>query len=343
MHFITGLLKISTLSVALLASAAVVATVTLPGAAYAGSDKSNGKGNGNSGDKGNSGKSAGSSDKGNSGKSRASRGQSGGKQKSTARQTSKNPIKALGDLFKKKEDAPKVKRVAKTKSVTKVAKAPAGATAPKPRGNKLARTLGVHPSELGALNAANASPNALANASPNSRVGLLALYAQEVEATRALEAERAEAQAILDALEAPERGSAEIDLALTETDAEKAARLDELDDLLAALEEAGGTDEAIEGDIASVTDDIVELDEQISALEQEREDNAAYEAAEEDLASLDDALANQSDTQRAALEAAANKEVTDEVEDAVQSLLGLNQETTPEDDILLEVDVTALD
>ena len=49
----------------------------------------------------------------------------------------------------------------------------------RPKGNKLATALGVHPSELGALNALNASPNAFANASPTSRVGRIAAYRQQ--------------------------------------------------------------------------------------------------------------------------------------------------------------------
>lgn len=335
MHAITGLLKISTLSVALLASTAIVATVAMPDVAYAGNGNGNSGGNGG----GNSGNSDASSDNGKSANSKAASAKSKRDQKTNTRKTSGNPLKALGDIFKKKSDAPKVKRVAKTKRVTKTATALAVTTAPKPRGNPLARTLGVHPSELGALNAANASPNALANASPNSRVGKLAIYAEEVEATRTIEAELIEAQAVLDTMDAPEHSSEQIDLAIADAESAKLTRLDELDGLIAKLEEADGSDAVIKSDIETATADIIALDDQVAALEQERADGEAFEAAKEEVATLEEGMATQTDTQRAALEAAANKEVTDEVEAAVQSLLGIYQEPTLEDDVLLEEEI----
>ena len=348
----TGFLKISTLSVALLASTAIVATIAMPDVAFAKQANGNGNGNGNGGngngnsaDKGNSGKSG--ADKGNSSKSKAKGSSGKSKSKSKTKQASGNPLKAIGDMFKKKSDAPKAKTVAKTKSVAKVkrvATVPTELSAPKPRGNPLARTLGVHPSELGALNAANASPNALANASPNSRVGKLAIYAGEVEASRALEAELLAAQEVLASLDAPERSGAEIDTAIADADAAKTTRLNELDGLLADLEAAGGEDAGIEAEIDNATAGIAALDDEIAALEKERSDGEAYEAAAEDVATLDEDLASQTDAQRAALEEAANKQVTDAVEAAVQSLLGIDQpaETDP-GDVLEEDDIVALD
>ena len=331
----TNILKISTLSVALLASTAIVATVAMPDFAYAGN------GNGNGGDNGNSGKSGASSDKGNSATSKAKG--TTAKRGAKTKRASSNPLKALGDMFKKKADAPKAKRVTTTKRVAKKATAPDVTSTPKQRGNPLARTLGVHPSELGALNAANASPNALANASPNSRVGKLAIYAGEVEASRTMEAALMTAQDELDALDAPERSGADIDVALADADMAKTTLLDELDGLIADLEAAGGTDAAIETEIETATADIAKLDEETAALEQERLDGEAYEAAAEDVAALEEELATQADTQRAALEAAANKEVTDAVEAAVQSLLGLDQDPSEEDGDVAEGDVVALD
>lgn len=344
---ITGLLRISTLSVALLASTAMVASVAMPDVAYAG--KGNGKGGGNSGNSGNgnsgdNGKSNASSDKGKSAKSK-SKGASA-KGNSKTKRTSNNPLKAIGDLFQKKSDAPKAKTVVKTKrSVAKKATAPTVTSAPKPRGNPLARTLGVHPSELGALNAANASPNALANASPNSRVGKLAIYAGEVEMSRALETDLVAAQDVLNSLDAPERSGEEIDLALENANEARDTRLNDLDTLIADLEAAGGSDEAIEAEIETATTDITVLSEEITSLQQERLDGEAYEDAAEDVASLEDELAAQADTQRAALEAAANKEVTDAVEAAVQSLLGIDQisETENDDDVLVDEDIVSLD
>ncbi|MDA8587321.1 hypothetical protein N9L47_13850 [Rhodobacteraceae bacterium] len=219
----------------------------------------------------------------------------------------------------------------------------------------MARTLGVHPSELGALNAANASPNALANASPNSRVGKLAIYAGEVEASREIKAELTTAQDVLNALDAPELSIADIDLALAGADTARTTRLDDLELLIADLEAAGGAGETIEADIEIATADIVALDEEIAALEQDRIDGEAFDAAAEDVATLEEVLADQTATQRDALEAAANKEVTDAVEAAVQALLGIDQEPAIEDgdvfeddialedDVVLEEDLVSLD
>lgn len=336
---LTHILKISTLSVALLASTAIVATVAIPDVAYAGNGNGNsGGGNGNSGDNG---KSNASSDKGKSAKSTAKG--SSGKQKTKSNRTSNNPLKSLGDMFKKKSDAPKAKQLKKTKRVAKKATTPTAASKPKPRGNPLAQALGVHPSELGALNAANASPNALANASPNSRVGKLAIYAGEVEASRALEAELSAAQEFLDTLVAPERTGSEIDAALSEASAAKADRQEDLDGLIADLDAAGGTDADIEAAIEAANSDIAGLDEEIAGLEQERSDGEAYDAAADDVAALEEDLAAQEDAQRAALEAAANKPVTDAIEAAVQSLLGIDQQPAAEGGDDLEEDVVALD
>lgn len=342
---LTGLLKISTLSVALLASTAIVATVATPDVAYAGNGNGKGgNGNGNGADKGNSGKSGAASDNGKGAKSKSKSKSSDSKTK--AKRTSGNPLKALGDMFKKKRDEPKVKRASKTKSVAK-AKAPVASSAPKQRGNPLAQALGVHPSELGALNAANASPNALANASPNSRVGKLAIYAGEVEVSRAIEADLLTAQETLDSLDAPERSGAEIDLAIADAGTAKSTRQDELDGLLADLDAAGGADPDIEAQIETATADIAALDDEIAALEQERVDGEAYDAAAEDVASLEEDLATQEATQRTALEAAANKEVTDAVEAAVQSLLGIDQQPDAESgdvvDVLVEDETASLD
>lgn len=52
-------------------------------------------------------------------------------------------------------------------------------------GNGKANGNGATASSLGALNAAHANENAFLNASPNSRVGLIALYKAAVEATAA--------------------------------------------------------------------------------------------------------------------------------------------------------------
>jgi hypothetical protein len=60
-------------------------------------------------------------------------------------------------------------------------------------------------SKLGALNAAHASDTALANASPNSRVGKIAAYKEAEIAAKAAEADAAAAdQVVADAQEAPD-------------------------------------------------------------------------------------------------------------------------------------------
>ena len=349
MQLFTGFLKISTLSVALLASTAITATVIMSDAAYAG----NGNGNGNGGDKGNNGKSGSASDngKGKSGKSNGNSAKSDNNQKTSKAKGSTNPLKAIGNLFKKKDADPKPKRATSSKTTKKTRSKAVNASAvtsasapPKPRGNALARTLGVHPSELGALNAANASPNALANASPNSRVGKLAIYASLVEATRVLQADLAAAEELLSTLDAPERSQDEIDLALADAEIAQQSAQDELAGLIAAQEEAGGEDEAIAAEIEAVTTELDDLNTEIVDLVQERLDGEAFETAQQEVEALETELSTQSETQRSALEAAANKDVTDAVEAAVQALLGIDQEPLAvEDDEVSGEDIVALD
>jgi protein involved in temperature-dependent protein secretion len=61
---------------------------------------------------------------------------------------------------------------------------------------------------LGALNAAHASPNALAHASPSSRVGKIAAYKESVSALNAANANLASAQAAFNANPNPTTQSA---------------------------------------------------------------------------------------------------------------------------------------
>ncbi len=341
-------LKISTMSVALLSGTALIATVAVPDAAYAGKGNGNGNGNSSSGGESNAG------GNGKSGDNAASKGKSVGKGSDGTRGKSvaaRDPIRSLGNLLRGKSSDAKTARsgsdsttksrkttVAKSsKSATSRAPKVASAPAPKPRGNPLARELGVHPSELGALNAAHASPNALANASPNSRVGLIAAYMGEVEESRELAVALAAAQADLASLDEPTRSQDEIDAAIDTATGEKAGLQSELDALNEALAETEAGDPDIEQQIADVTDAIAAKDDEIAALEQERADGEAYGAAEDEVARLEGELETQEADQRAALEDAANKPVTDEVETAVQKLLGIYEE--PEETV--EEDVTA--
>ena len=92
------------------------------------------------------------------------------------------------------------------------------------------------------------------------------------------------------------------------------------------LEAAGGADDAIEAEIATVSEGIAALDGTLADLSDERASAEEYAEAEQDVIDLEAELAEQEAVQRAALEDAANKEVTDEVELAVQHLLGLDEE-----------------
>ncbi len=299
---ISKILKAATVSTALLGSVAFVATAVAPDVVYA----KNGNGGGNGGGKG------GGSDNGKSASAK-----SGGGGKSATSNRSGGSI--LKDLFgsKSRSSKTKVKKVKKSKPATEEA------VEPKAKGNPLAVALGVHPSELGALNAAHASPQALANASPNSRVGKLAIYAQEVGAIREIEADLAEAQAILDSMEEPTRSVEEIDGAITTAIDDKAALETQLETLQTQLAEAGGSDADIESEIEGVMGEIAAADSELESLQQERSDTEAYETASAEVDQLEADLEAQEGVTREALEAAANKEVTDEVELAVQTLLGI--------------------
>ena len=161
---------------------------------------------------------------------------------------------------------------------------------------KRARGKGSTASKLGALNAAHASEQALANASPNSRVGRIAAYAAAVEAGR----EADDARAALDALD-PVAGE-DLD----------AAR-DEVERLRAELEEVPG-DEAIQEELEAAEASLAELEER----------QEEYEAAETALADAE-ALAEEAGDPMDLLQAAANKPVDEEVVRAVNELLGLEE------------------
>lgn len=161
---------------------------------------------------------------------------------------------------------------------------------------KRARGKGSTESKLGALNAAHASEQAFANASPNSRVGRIAAYAAAVEAGR----EADDARAALDALD-PVAGE-DLD----------AAR-DEVERLRAELEEVPG-DEAIQEELEAAEASLAELEER----------QEEYEAAETALADAE-ALAEEAGDPMDLLQAAANKPVDEEVVRAVNELLGLEE------------------
>ncbi len=148
-------------------------------------------------------------------------------------------------------------------------------------------------SRLGSLNAAHASPTALENASANSNVGRIAAYkAARIAADEAQDAAAA-AQANADALQGVADGlQAVADAARTAADEDPNNQ--DLQDAAEAAQAAA--DEA-----------------QATADEAQSAADTAQDAADDAEAESDAALD----------EAAINREVTDEVETAVRSLLGI--------------------
>ncbi|WP_170560126.1 hypothetical protein [Ruegeria atlantica] len=191
------------------------------------------------------------------------------------------------------------------------------------KGNTIASLLGAHPSELGALNAANASETALANAAPNSRVGRIANYRDTVLEGEPLREELAEQLEELAGLEPPERPVSEIedDLEVALNDVQENQEL--VDELEQALEDAGGTDPEIEEQLEEARADLDSSVEEAQDLNDERQAAVEYEEATEEVQELVELVDEQELAEREALEAAANKPVTDAVEEEVKALLGL--------------------
>ena len=299
------LLKACSLSVALLGSVAVIAAVSLPDVAYAksGNDNGNGGGNGNGNGGGNGGGNGnGKSDSSGGGNGKADKsGKGAGGDSAKVKSKTKSKTKA--------EDGTKAKSKPKAKA--------------KPKKKTLAEELGVHPSELGALNAAHANPNALANASPNSRVGRIAAYRDAVLAGQVLVADLAAAQAELETLDPPTRSSADVATELALATEEVGLAEAEVARLEQALADAGGTDAVIEADLAAARETLAEAEGAEATLQGEYDAAFAYETLEAEIADLTQKVADQPALERSLLEAAANKTVTDEVEAAVKKLLGL--------------------
>lgn len=293
-----SLLKACTLSVALLGSAAIVAAVSLPDAAFAKQGNDSGGGKGNGGGNGN----------GNGGGNGNGNGNGGGNGNGNGGGNGNSGNAKAGGAAVEKADGAKTKAKATTKTAKK---------------KSLADELGVSPSELGALNAARANPNALANASPNSRVGKIAAYRDAVLAGQALQADLDEQTARLEGLTPPARPStdvvADLTLAADDTDG-KAATVAQLEADLAA---AGGTDAAIEAALSTARDELATAEATEAALQDEYDAALEYETVSANVDELTQQVADQPAVERDLLEAAANKPVTDAVEDAVRKLLGL--------------------
>lgn len=180
---------------------------------------------------------------------------------------------------------------------------------------RLADELGVSPSELGALNAAHANANAFKNASPNSRVGRIAAYRDAVLEGRELEAELAEKTALFDAMDVP-RDRAEIETELGDAQDDVAAKAAEV----ARLEALADPDEI---ELQAARDALIDAEDAEQALLDELEQADDYADLEAEIADLEGRLEDQPELERELLEAAANKPVTDAVEEAVKKLLGL--------------------
>jgi hypothetical protein len=280
-------LRACSLSIALLGSAAIVAVVSVPDLAFAKSGNEGGNGNGNGGGNGN----------GNAGGNGNGNGNGGGNAKANGG-GEKAAVKSGGTETKKK---------------TKVSA----------KAKRLADELGISPSELGALNAAHANPNAFKNASPNSRVGRIGAYRDAVLAGRELEAQLDEKQALLDGLTPPDREVADIESDLDSALDDIAAKAGEVARIEAEIAAAPEVDPALETALEEARDALAEAEEAGQALQDELADAEAYAALEAEIADLEAQLEDQPELERSLLEAAANKPVTDAVEAAVKKLLGL--------------------
>ncbi|RLJ98865.1 hypothetical protein [Ruegeria conchae] len=350
-------IKASAVAIALLGSTAVVVTVAMPDVAIAKEGKGNGGGNGggqgggkgggngNSGNNGGADKgdrdSASNNKKGSDGNRKVGKSGGsifGGSKSKSSRSTSENRGRfSLKDLFNgggKAKGAANSRTRTTTSSGKQLSKTNKQTTenlivdepvrpAVRPTGNRVAALLGAHPSELGALNAANASATALANASPNSRVGRIATYRDTVLAGDLLREDLAEQLEELTGLEPPERTVAEIeeDLEVALDDVQTNQEL--VDELEQALEDAGGTDPVIEEQLDQAQMDLEGSIEEARDLNEERQAALEYEEATEEVRELVELVEEQELAEREALEAAANKPVTDAVEEEVKSLLGL--------------------
>ena len=302
----TSILSATLLSAALLGAVSIAATLPFVGVAHAkgGNEGGNGGGNGggNSGGNGNGGLGSEASDKG--GSAKADRGTKGKSAKS---------------------DVSTKKRVSEVE-VTSTSPRSTTRTVELNKTSDLAEALGAHPSELGALNAANASPQALANANPNSQVGRIAAYRDAVLSRPDLLSDYDLTRAALDAASPPARDpdAISVDLAQLDADASLAAA-----DLAAAREELAaapvGTDttalvaetEALEGEAQAISIERATVQAELDAA-------SNYADLVDEEAELRDAIANQPELELSLLEAAANKTVTPGVVTSVNSLLGMD-------------------
>ena len=203
-------------------------------------------------------------------------------------------------------------------------------------GKSLGNNHGSIASALGALNAAHASENALANASASSRVGLIAAYKAAVEDGSELKTEYDTASENLTSLQ-QERAALEEALAMQNTTLEQIeadqAGLAELDEeALQTLAADLGLDNLEPDQLLSSID--AEYSQQITLLEGEiastdaeleeyKGDDGKIAVAQIDLDTLEEQAEGQAYLELTTLEAAANKTLSPEVMDAVNELLDI--------------------
>lgn len=185
--------------------------------------------------------------------------------------------------------------------------------------HEMAYVLGAHPSELGALNAAHASENALRNAAPNSRVGRIATYRDTVIEGDELRDELADREDFLAGLQEPERPISEIEDDLKDAVTDVRENRDRVQE----LEEAFETDPSLEDELNQAKEELADSVEVARDLRDERRAAVEYEETVQEVEDLAEQVEDQEVLEREALEEAANKPVTDEVEAAVKELLGI--------------------
>ncbi len=313
----TGVIRAACVSAMLLGAVSTAITLATADQSLAaggngnGNGNGNGKGGGNGGDRSEAGNKGGNGGKG--GQSNAGGGSKG----------SGKADRETGTSFSKSDDAPETKG----KSFSKEAKSKHVAKGATKKPSKAADILGVHPSDLGALNAANASANALANASEDSRVGKIAAYRDAVLRGQVLETDYEMAALALESLAPPTRDAETIAFeraAELESRALAQDALDRMREELKATEGAGGTDLELAESISDAQADLELQDAEIEKLSKELAATEDYNDAVAELENLEKQLEAQPALETSLLEAAANKPVTPEVEKAVQELLGLN-------------------
>ena len=113
--------------------------------------------------------------------------------------------------------------------------------------------------------------------------------------------------------------AAELEIAATDTQ----AKADVVTQLEADLELAGGSDPAIEDELAAARETLQAAEDAEAALQAEYDAAVAFETASTEVDELTQKVEEQPALERELLEAAANKPVTDAVDEAVRKLLGL--------------------